>query len=146
MSYMCCAVSEFCSPDCGLVIYGFEMAPLLHSTQMSLNTSSIAKSPQSKWQFDLSAPKGAQWDLQKERLWIYSRLHLVKSGCSGRADDFDNAVGGAPVQLRSSMWSRWAAEQEEELQPRSEAGLFAYSHIAMKITLCIPITSDVWLN
>lgn len=34
------------------------------------------------------------------------RLHLVKSGCSGRADDFDNTVGGAPVQLQSSMWSR----------------------------------------
>lgn len=36
------------------------------------------------------------------------RLHLVniKSVCSGRADDFDNTVGGAPVQLQSSMWSR----------------------------------------
>lgn len=34
------------------------------------------------------------------------RLHLVKSICSRRADDFDNTVGGAPVQLQSSMWSR----------------------------------------
>lgn len=34
------------------------------------------------------------------------RLHLVKSVCSGGADDFDKTVGGAPVQLQSSMWSR----------------------------------------
>lgn len=38
MNYMCCAVSEICNSNCGLVIYGFEMAPLLHSSQVSLNT------------------------------------------------------------------------------------------------------------
>lgn len=45
------------------------------------------------------------------------------------ADDFDNAVGGAPVHLRSSMWSRWTQQREEELERRSfpaQKLLFAY--------------------
>lgn len=71
MSSMYSAVTEFCSSNSGLVIYEFEMTPLLHSSQMSLNTSSITKSPQCKWQFDLSARKAAQWDSHEEWLWIY---------------------------------------------------------------------------
>lgn len=39
---------------------------------------------------------------------VWVSPYLVKSFYSGnlRADDFDNAVGGAPVRHQNSMWSR----------------------------------------
>lgn len=37
-------------------------------------------------------------------VWVLR--YLVKSFYGGKADDFDNTIGGAPVCHLNSMWSR----------------------------------------
>lgn len=80
---MCYAVAECCSPNSGRLIYEFEMTPLLHSSQMSLNTTYITKSPPCKRRFDLSAHRGAEGDLQEERSWLRPWLRLLSSAAEG---------------------------------------------------------------
>lgn len=63
---MCCATTEPCSPYCGLVIYEFQIIPLLHSSQITQNKNiSYSRSQKWKCQFILSSDKSAQFTLRK---------------------------------------------------------------------------------